>query len=185
MTTYISILRGINVGGQKKVKMADLKDLYQSLNFNDVKTYIQSGNVVFQCQDSSPSKLREKIENKIKEVFDFHVPVLIRTKDEIQKIIEDNPFKKEDIKHLYVTFISDSPVEKPVKEKLIKEANKIKNESEKLSISEREIYLYLPNGYGKTKLSNDFFERKLNVSATTRNWRTVNRLLDIALLDCK
>jgi uncharacterized protein (DUF1697 family) len=180
MTTYISMLRGINVGRHKKVKMKDLKDLYQSLNLNDVKTYIQSGNVVFQSPDSTPSKLKEEIENKIKEVFGFDVPVFIRSKEEFQKIIEDNPFKKEDIKHLHVTFLSDPLTEKPVKEKLIQEINKIKDKSEDLSISDDEIYLYLPNGYGRTKLSNDFFEKKLKVSATTRNWRTVNKLLDIA-----
>jgi uncharacterized protein (DUF1697 family) len=175
MKTYISILRGINVGGRKKIKMADLKELYESLNLEDVKTYIQSGNVVFQHIELSPLELANQIEKRIKEVYDFEVAVIIRTKEELLKIIENNPFKNEDINKLYVTFLSESPIKKP-----IKEIDKIKEESEMFSICDKEIYLFIPNGYGRTKLSNDFFEKKLNLSATTRNWKTVNKLFEIA-----
>jgi uncharacterized protein (DUF1697 family) len=175
MAVYISIIRGINVGGRKKIKMGDLKDLYLSLNLKDVNTYIQSGNVVFKCQDVPPSELAEKIRKGIKEVSGFDVPVFIRTKKEFQKIIDCNPFKKEDTNHLYVTFLSETPHEMP-----INEIDKVKDKSERFSIYSTEIYLLCPNGYAKTRLSTDFFERKLKVSATTRNWKTVNRLLDIA-----
>jgi len=182
MTTYISMLRGINVGSQKKIRMKDLRDLYESLNFRNCQTYIQSGNVIFKFDDISSSKLSIKIEKQIKKVFGFDVPVFIRTKDELAKIIEDNPFiskenslTKEDLKLFHVTFLSDSPAQLP-----IKEIDLIKNESEKFSIVSKEIYLFLPNGYARTKLSNGFFEKKLKVSATTRNWRTVNKLYDIA-----
>lgn len=175
MATYVSMLRGINVGGQKKIKMKDLKELYESLNFKDVKTYIQSGNVVFRYPDSPVLELTEKIENEIKKVFDFHVPVFIRTKDELQDAVKNNPFKELDVDKLHVTFLSDIPTEKPVKE-----IDKIKDKSEKFSIILKEIYLFLPHGYGRTKLSNEFFEKNLKVSATTRNWKTLNKLLDIA-----
>ena len=97
------------------------------------------------------------------------------TKDELQEIIENNPYQNEDINQLHVTFLSDIPTQKPVKE-----IDHTKDESERFSISCKEIYLFLPHGYGRTRLSNDFFEKKLNVSATTRNWKTVNKLLDIA-----
>ena len=176
MTIYISMLRGINVGKQKKIKMKDLKDLYESLNFENVKTYIQSGNVVFKFEDVPASKLSAIIEKKINEVYGSNVLVFIRTKNEFLKIIDDNPFQKEDPNKLHVTFLSASPAEKPVKE-----IDLIKDESEKFSIRAKEIYLFLTNGYGRTKLSNGFFEKKLKVSATTRNWRTVNKLYDISV----
>ena len=175
MNIYISMLRGINVGRNKKIKMKELKVLYESLNFKNVKTYIQSGNVVFKFEDLPPSKLREKIENKIKEVFGFDVMVFIRTKNEFRNIINDNPFSKEDPKQLHVTFLSDTPFEMPFKEIDLK-----KDEAEKFSIIAKEVYLFLPNGYGRTKLSTGFFQKKLKVSATNRNWRTVNKLYDIA-----
>ncbi len=179
MVIYVSMIRGINIGA-KKVKMNKLEELYLSLDFKDVKTYIQSGNVVFRSQDLDLSYLRELIENKIKQVFGFDVKVLIRTKKELKKVVKENPFKKEDFKHLYITFLSDVP-----HKNLIKNLNRIvvvnmKNKSDKFYISKKEIYLFLPGGYGRTKLNNNFFEKKLGVSATTRNWRSVNKLVQIA-----
>lgn len=179
MVTHVSMLRGINVIG-KKVKMDELKELYISLGFEDVKTYIQSGNVVFRCNNSDPSDLRDKIENKIREVLGFDVTVLVRTKNELKKVIGENPFKKEDLKHMYVTFLSVVPSENLIKDLKINLNVNMKNKYEKFSISQMEIYLLLPDGYGRTKLTNNFFEKKLSLSATTRNWRTVNKLFDIA-----
>jgi uncharacterized protein (DUF1697 family) len=175
MKTYISMLRGINVGGKKKIKMEDLKELYRSIDLKVVKTYIQSGNVVFQYQDGHTSEIAQKIQKEIMKVFNFDVPVFIRTENELKKIINNNPFKKEDKSKLYVTFLNEVPIEKP-----IEEINQIKDKSEMFYIFDKEIYLFCPNGYARTKLSNDFFEKKLKVSATTRNWKTVNKLLDIA-----
>ena len=179
MVTYVSMIRGINIG-VKKVKMNKLEELYVSLDFKDVKTYIQSGNVVFRSQYLDLSYLRELIENKIEKVFGFDVKVLIRTEKELEKVVEENPFKNEDFKHLYVTFLSDVP-----SKNLIKNLNhnievNMKNKLDKFYISKKEIYLFLPDGYGRTKLNNNFFEKKLGVSATTRNWRSVNKLVDIA-----
>ena len=173
------MIRGINIGA-KKVKMKKLKELYVSLDFKDVKTYIQSGNVVFKSQYLDLSYLRELIENKIGKVFGFDVKVLIRTNNDLKKVIEENPFKKEDFKHLYITFLSDVP-----SKNLIKNLNRnleinMKNKSDKFYISKKEIYLFLPEGYGRTKLNNNFFEKKLGVFATTRNLRSVNKLFDIA-----
>jgi uncharacterized protein (DUF1697 family) len=111
---------------------------------------------------------------KIKEVFGFDVHVFIRTKNEFQRIINDNPFKEDDISKLHVTFLSDF-----TNCKHVKEIDEAKNELEKYFFSDSEIYLYLPNGYARTKLTNDFFEKKLGFNAKTRNWRTVNNLLDI------
>lgn len=172
MPTYISMLRGINVSGQKSIKMEKLKELYESLKFNDIKTYIQSGNVMFECKDSDYKSLEKKIENKIKEKIGFDVVIFIRTRNELKKVIENNPFKEDE--RIYVTFLSSVPSKIP-----IDEINKAKGKSEKYFISSREIYFSCPNGYGKTKLSNNFFENKLKVTATTRNWNTVKVLSGI------
>ncbi len=174
MNTYVSLLRGINVSGQKKVGMKELQKIYESLGAKSVKTYIQSGNVVFQYRDLNNSELINRIEKKIKQHFKFDVLVLIRTKDEFRKLIENNPFSQKDTTKLHVTFLSDTPAKM-----VIDDIDKIKDKSEKFSIFSKEIYLFCPNGYGKSKLSNTFFERKLQVSATTRNWRTVTALFDI------
>ena len=153
--------------------MVELKKLYESLGFKNVQTYIQSGNVVCECSDANVSKLISKIEKKIKESFGFDVLVLIRTKDEFQKLIERTPFSKKDNDKLHVTFLSNAPTVLS-----IEEINKVKDKSEEFLISGKEIYLFCPNGYGKSKLSNNFFERKLKLSATTRNWKTVNKLME-------
>jgi uncharacterized protein (DUF1697 family) len=172
---YISMLRGINVGGQKKIKMNELALLYESRGFEKVQTYIQSGNVVFVSPERDSEKLSAKIEKEIKRRFGFDVAVLIRTAGEIQKIIKNNPFKGKDENYLHVTFLNGKPQEIPIEEII-----KVKSGSEEFHIEGREIYLFCPNGYGNTKLSNNFFERKLKVAATTRNWRTVNTLFKIA-----
>jgi uncharacterized protein (DUF1697 family) len=180
MVTYISMIRGINVGG-KKIKMDKLKELYRFLEFEEINTYIQSGNVIFKSSESDSLKLSRMIENRIFEIFNFDVKVLIRTKNEMKNVINGNPFDQEDHNHIYVTFLSDFP-----SEKLIDDLNSIvdpditKSRSEKYYISNKEIYLFLPNGYGRTKLNNNFFEKKLRLYATTRNWRSVNKIVDIA-----
>jgi uncharacterized protein (DUF1697 family) len=178
METYISILRGINVGGQKKVLMDDLKKLYIEIEFKNVRTYIQSGNVIFDYEKSKPSQLAKQIEDKISEKYKFHVPVIIRNSFELQEILNNNPFLKEkniDIEKLHITFLSDEPEKKKAEEIL-----KFNYNPDKFICSKKEVYVYCPNGYGNTKLNNTFFERKLNVSATTRNLKTVNELTRIA-----
>jgi uncharacterized protein (DUF1697 family) len=175
MNTYISMLRGINVGGQKKVGMKELKELYESLGFARVRTYIQSGNVVFDYPDADLSALASKIERGIEVRFGFRVPVAIRTRDELQRLISSTPFMGKDESKVHVTFLSAEPATLAVDE-----ISRAKDGAEEFSISGREIYLFCPNGYGVTKLSNALFERKLKVTATTRNWRTVNALLSMA-----
>lgn len=175
MNTYVSMLRGINVGGQKKMNMEELRDSYESLRFKSVKTYIQSGNVVFQYPDTDATILEGKIEAKIKQHFKFDVSVLIRTKKEFQKVVENNPFHNKDLTKTHVTFISDAPTRI-----LVNEINKVKDRLEEFSIQGKQIYLFCPNGYGKSKMNNTFFERKSQVTATTRNWKTILSLNDIA-----
>jgi len=172
MATYISILRGINVSGQKKIKMEALKALYESLGLKNIIVYIQSGNVIFESKETDIKKLTIKIEKRIKTSFGFDVVVFIKSKNDLQKIFSKNPFTKKDPKSIYITFLSDIPENIPTEE-----INRVKDKSEEFVFLGKEIFLFCPNGYGRTKLSNNFFEGKLKLSATTRNWNTINKLL--------
>jgi uncharacterized protein (DUF1697 family) len=174
MSKYLSMLRGINVSGQKSIKMDELIKLFELLNYKNVTTYIQSGNVMFDSSEEKPENIAEKIQKKIKKEFSFEVPVIIRTKQDLSYIINTNPFlKRKDIDHskLHLTFLSKMQ-EGPIPRKIMET---ISGEDE-FSISGKEIYLFCPNGYGKTKFNNSFFEKKLNTIATTRNWNTVKNL---------
>jgi uncharacterized protein (DUF1697 family) len=177
MNTFISMLRGINVSGYNNISMSDLKKLYESLDFKNVVTYVQSGNVIFDTTKQEASKLSSLIETQIKKSFNLSVSVLLRDKNDLQRIISINPFikrKKDPIK-LYVTFLHSAPA--PF------DFNKLplpSTESDEFIIIDREIFIFCPNGYGRSKLNNNFFEKKLNVIATTRNWNTVTTLFKLA-----
>lgn len=176
---YISLLRGINVSGQKKIKMNDLESLYEKLGFQDVLTYIQSGNVIFNSGIRNRLEIIKIIEHGIKKKYKFHVPVTLRTRREISNIIKKCPFGSVDISlegaKVLVTFLSA----RPLKDKLAL-INKSVAASEKIVLTGKEIYLYCPDGYGKSKLSNNFLENKLGVVATTRNWKSVHKLYDLS-----
>ena len=175
---YIALLKGINIGRSKRIKMADLVKTLESLGFKNVKTYLQSGNVIFEHDSSDIAEIEESIERKISETFSFSVDVIIRTKDELENIVNGNPFISEpdiELDKLHVTFLSDIPDQKAV---LKLDINKAENE--KFEIIGREVYIYCPNGYARTKLKNDMFERKLNTTATTRNWKTTKKLMELS-----
>lgn len=177
MKTYISMLRGINVSGQKIIRMVELKNLYESLGLVDVTTYLQSGNVIFNSLDHEASNLVQLIEMKIEQSFGYHVSVFIKATQDFHRIIEQNPFlteRKEDPAKLYVTFLYRLPSALELKNLNIPDSG-----SDEFIIQGKEIFLFCPNGYGKTKLSNNFFEKKLNMPATTRNWNTVQALLGL------
>ena len=178
---YIALLRGINVGGQRIIKMTDLKDTFEAIGFKNVKTYIQSGNVIFDYESTDTKKLTYQIEMKLNQAYGFSVKTIIRTQSEFESIINNNPFINEpniDVDKLHITFLLDIPESNIALVSDIK-----KEETERLLIVSREIYLYLPNGYGNSKLNNTIFEKKLNTNATTRNWRTINKLLKLSKQD--
>ena len=178
MTTYISILRGINVSGQKLIKMDALRKSYENLGFRSVTTYVQSGNVIFTGNKVKPNELAQTITRQIEKNFGFDVPVIVLSIDNLKQIIDSNPFLKDsdkDTTFLHVTFLSSKPQKfdfNTIEDK--------KLSGEEISIADNAVYLYCPNGYGKSKLSNSFLETKLKVGATTRNWKTTNELLKIA-----
>ncbi len=175
MTVFITLLRGINVSGQKKIKMEDLRKLYESLNFEQVQTYIQSGNVIFKAFAIDSNEIVYKIKDKINQKFGYEVTVVIRTRDEIEKIVKNNPYSAKDLSKVLVTFLTEHQYDYSIEELL-----KVKADQEEFKIMGKEIYLFLPHGSGRTKLTNNFFEKKLYVKATTRNWNTTTKLLALA-----
>jgi len=177
MKKFIALLRGINVSGQKKIKMSDLKLLIEDIGFHDVETYIQSGNVIFTSKERWNEKLKSKISSGIKRKFGFDVQIIILTPKEIESTIKNNPFikKKKEIEKLYVTFLSDTPTKENVQK-----LNSTDYSPEEYLIDGNLIYLFLPNGAGKAKLSNNLFEHKLKVTGTTRNWKTITALSELA-----
>lgn len=178
MNTYIAILRGINVSGQKIIKMETLKSIFEGLQFDHVHTYIQSGNIIFSAHENDTKGLEVIISSKIEAVFGFRVPVIVLTKNKLEAIIATNPFgddKSKDPSALHITFLANKPAD-DAREQIIEK----KQAQEELVITDEVVYLYCPNGYGKTKLNNTFIESKLNVIATTRNWKTCKELFKIA-----
>lgn len=158
--------------------MTDLKRAFESLSFENVRTYGQSGNVIFDCKRAETAKLATRVEEKVTETFGFSTHAIIRTQQELGKIIDNNPLiDRADVAldKLYVTFLLDTPDE-TVASKL----DITLGEDEKFVIVRSEVYLYCPNGYARTKLNNAAFETKLKTVATTRNWKTINKLLVVS-----
>lgn len=178
MPRYISLLRGINVSGQKAVRMDELRAVYESLGLERVSTYIQSGNVVFSARSTD---LGKRIEAAIRQHFGFDVPVLVRDADNIGKLLSNNPFVGEpgiDVAHLHVSFAA-ATLPSAVTDAL----SRLARGREAFHLGESEIYLYCPDGYGRSKLTNTNLEKALGQIVTTRNWKTVNRLHEMAIQD--
>ncbi|WP_066221714.1 DUF1697 domain-containing protein [Formosa haliotis] len=174
MKTYIALLRGINVSGQKKVPMAMLRELMTGLGFKHVKTYIQSGNVVFQSIETNTVELEQMISKSIVKTFQFEVPVLVKSENEIRTIFEANPFSETEKESSYFTLLKSEPAAQ-LKAMVSNEvyANEV------FVVTDACVYFYSTQSYGKAKCNNNFFERKLNVSATTRNFKTMQKLLSL------
>jgi len=179
MKKFIALLRGINVSGQRLIKMSDLKILFEKVGFKGVETYLQSGNVIFTSKETSTEKLSLKISSTIKKQFGFDVQLIVVTLKEIEQVIKKNPFikKKKEAEKLYVVFLA----EKPLIENMDK-LNSIDYAPEEYIIDEKYIYLFVPNGYGKAKLNNNLFENKLKVFGTTRNLNTIKALFELTEL---
>jgi uncharacterized protein (DUF1697 family) len=158
--------------------MDALRKTYESLGFKNVTTYVQSGNVMFAAKPIDLNKLELMISTEIKKDFGFDVPVIVFTIEKLKQVIENNPFLKDhnkDVSSVYVTFLASKPDNydtQTVEDK--------KSAVEEIFFTENAVYVYCPDGYGRTKLTNNFIEKKLKVGATTRNWKTTNELLKIA-----
>ncbi len=156
--------------------MAELKPALSSLGLEDVVTYIQSGNVVFRS-DGGPTNVAAEIERQIADVFGLDVAVLLRTPPELRKIADGSPYAGEesDPKRLHVVFLDAAP-----EHGAIAELDPDRSPPDEFSVRGREIYLRLPNGGARTKLTVDYFERRLRVRATARNWNTLQKLIELA-----
>jgi uncharacterized protein (DUF1697 family) len=168
MTTYIALLRAVNVGGTGKLPMAELKNMCAELGFRRIETYIASGNVVFDCE-GTPTKVQAQLEKQLHGFAGKAVGVFVRTAVEMQVVLKSNPFPNKEPKHTYTFFLSDTPA-----------ANGLDNvrgrDGEEMRLGGREIYVYYPKGMGQSKL-------RIPVASlgTARNLNTVAKLVQIAL----
>jgi uncharacterized protein (DUF1697 family) len=174
MHRYISFLRGVNVGG-KALKMSEVVDLYRSLGLEKPRSYIQSGNILYDAGEGLAEGLEAALQQAIKTRLNFDLTVITRTRQQLRRIVEGNPFVARggiDPKRLYVTLL-----ERRVQ---AQDPPRDLGTTDEYLFSGTEVYLHCPGGYGKTVYSNAFFEKHLGIKATTRNWNTMNRLLEMA-----
>ncbi|RKR08324.1 uncharacterized protein (DUF1697 family) [Flavobacterium sp. 90] len=180
MQTYIAFLRGINVSGQKLIKMETLRSILTELPIEKISTYIQSGNIIFTSNLTNISDLENQIANSIEKHFGYQVPVLILTLKELQKCAEQNPYSDHNINdpaQPYVTFLSKEPAITDLE--LFKSIDF--REDKHITIN-KVMYIIYPNPTGNSKLTNSIIESKLKVKATTRNWKTINKLIELMLI---
>lgn len=170
-----ALLRGVNVSGKNLIKMSDLRQMFEDEGFRNANTFIQSGNVVFDSDTDDSSDVSKELETAISKMFGYEVPVIIRSNQELTEIIKKNPFASEDEKMLYITFLKESPEKElaaELQEKII--------DNDEIRIIDKNAYLLIRGGYGNTKLSNAFIEKKLRAVSTTRNFRTVKKLIELS-----
>ena len=174
MPVYVAMLRGINVGGNKIIKMDRLRASFESLGFEQVQTYIQSGNIVFKAGKASSTALSKKIEDRIVKDFGFPASVVLRASQEIAGAIAANPYVKDpaiEMERLHVMFLRDAPAPET-----LKELARLTTKPDRSHCSGKEIYFHLPNGVARSSLANNPIERRLLSQATMRNWKTVSAL---------
>jgi uncharacterized protein (DUF1697 family) len=182
MPIYVAMLRGINVGPHKRIRMDELRQSFESLGLERIRTYIQSGNVVFKTVKTAPPELCKRTEKQIFSDFGFSVSVIVRTADQIAKAIERNPFVDEqaiDPERLHVTFLSAA-----LSPAALKKLEALTTAPDRSCCVGGEIYLFLPNGVSESSLMKTPLDRALSVVTTTRNWKTVNALHQMCQ-DCR
>jgi uncharacterized protein (DUF1697 family) len=176
--TYISILRGVNVGGHNQIKMEPLRQMYAGLGYTLVQSYIQSGNVIFNAYDTDTITLEESISATIFLTFGIRIAAIVLTTDELGNALKDNPYYADlskDSARIYFTFLSKVP-----DIRLLETVPPSFYAPDEFSCVDKVIYNYCPNGYGNTKLTNTFFEKRLKLNATSRNLKTVTELFTLA-----
>jgi uncharacterized protein (DUF1697 family) len=173
MNTYIALFRGINVGGKNILPMKGLVDILEGMGSEDIKTYIQSGNVVFKINQEEIRKIAKEIGLKILEHYNFEPQVLLLKPDDLYSASDNNPFETENGKALHFYFLA-SPPESPDLEKL----ESVKSDSEKFKLINNILYLHAPDGIGRSKLAAKV-EQSLGVPVTARNWNTIRKLISM------
>lgn len=175
MHIYIALLRGINVGGRNKVPMVELRALLTEAGLDNVTTYIQSGNVVFQSLNKDTKALEELIHNSIFSYFGLNLPILVKTRNQLSKIFNDSPFENYKKVESYFVILNKVPCKK-----LVLESVKKTYPEDEYHIINDCIYLYCKKGYGRSKFNLSYFEKKLKVNATARNYKTMVKLLSLS-----
>ena len=178
MPIFMSMLRGVNVVSHNRIKMDALRALYQALKLEDPRTYLQSGNVIFRTKEENSPQLAKKIQDAIEKKFGFSPGVILRTPDEFRNVIVANPFARRKDIHpgkLLVTFFASEPSAEARAAVLA-----LKPDPEELHLIGRKIYIYFPNGAGRSKLQWASLAEKLGTSGTARNWNSVIGMLEIA-----
>jgi uncharacterized protein (DUF1697 family) len=177
MAVIISMLRGVNVGGHNKIEMEALRALYESLKLRDAQTYVQSGNVIFRTDERDMSRLTNRIEDGIERKFGFRPDVILRTAAEMRDVVARNPFAKRrgiEPGKLLVSFLASDPGEEG-REKI----RQMKCDPEEMWIEGREIYIYFPNGAGRSKLPWARLDKVLKTPVTGRNWNSVTKMMEM------
>jgi uncharacterized protein (DUF1697 family) len=174
LTTYLALFRGINVGGKNKLPMKDLKTIFIAAGCEDVRTYIQSGNVIFRASSDVSGSLPGLIPAKVADDFGHRPPLILRTTGQLRDVVANNPFLAQGLPEdtLHVMFLADPPVPRRVDD-----LDPDRSRPDAFLVRGQEAYLHLPNGVADSKLTNVYFDSKLATISTGRNWRTVTRLL--------
>ncbi len=168
---HVALLRGINVGGKNKLPMKDLAAIFTKAGARNVTTFIQSGNVIF---EGSPKGLCTKVEKAIESQFGFRVPIILRSEEQLEMAVAGNPFLDQHEDFLHVVFLADLPAAAAVKS-----LDPARSPGDRFHVAGQEIYLHLPNGGAKTKITNAWLDSKLSTVSTVRNWRTTLKLLEL------
>lgn len=179
MTKYLSLLRGINVSGHRLIKMEKLREMFAALGVENVKTYIQSGNVIFDSAESKTDIVNKKVEEYLSETLGYEVVSVLRTASDLERIVKSAPFGEkvnDNNLKLYVVFLKEIPTDDH-QAALIS----LNNDRDRFEIAGKEVYCSIDKRYQKHPFSNNFVEKVLKVAATTRNWRTVNKLLELTM----
>ncbi len=178
MGVMVSLLRGVNLGSHHKINMPALRALYQSLKLKDAQTYVQSGNVLFRTEARDPIALAKRIEDGIERTFGFRPDVILRTTSQMRNVVARNPFAgRAEVSgsKLLVTFLASDPG-KEARE----EVRGIKSDPEEMWIDGSELYIYYPDGMGRSKLPISAINKALKIPGTARNWNSVTKLLEMA-----
>jgi uncharacterized protein (DUF1697 family) len=175
--THVALLRGLNLGGSNRLPMKELAALFVDAGCREVVTYIQSGNVVFQAGDAVAARIPAQIREAIAARYGFQVPIVTRAAAEMAQVVQSNPFLQEgaDPAALHVVFLAEAPDAARVES-----LDPHHSPTDRFILRGRELYLHCPNGLARTKLTNDYFDRRLGTISTMRNWRTVLKLHELA-----
>ena len=176
VSSYVALLRGVNVGGRNKLPMADLRRIFTDAGCASVRTYIQSGNVVFEAAQDLAERVPEIVTSAVREQFGFETAVIVRSSEELRLVADSNPFDTSgDPRFLHVAFLLDTPDAAAVAG-----LDPQRSPPDAFEVRGRHVYLHYPNGVAGSKLTNDYLSSQLQTVSTMRNWRTVLTLLDMA-----